>query len=144
MSFASLLSGLALANAGLGVIHGFAAPLGGMLNAPHGALCAAVLPHGTAANIRALRQRAPNHSALDRYAQVAAILTQNPQAQPEDAITALTDLCHALRIPGLREHGLTMADVPAVVEKAAAASSMQANPLPLTRGELTQVLEASF
>jgi len=144
MSFAALLSGLALANAGLGVIHGFAAPLGGMLNAPHGALCAAVLPHGTALNIRALRERAPNHNALDRYGQIARILTQNSQAQPEDAITALAHLCGAFAIPRLREHGLTKADVPAVVERAAAASSMKANPLPLTTAELTQVLEDSF
>jgi alcohol dehydrogenase class IV len=144
MSFASLLSGLALANAGLGVIHGFAAPLGGMLNAPHGAICAAVLSHGVAANIRALRERAPNHSALDRYRQVAAVLTQNPEAQPEDAIVALSHLCSTLNILPLREHGLTAADIPAAVEKAAAASSMKGNPLPLTHAELAEVLAHSL
>jgi alcohol dehydrogenase class IV len=144
MSFASLLSGLALANAGLGVIHGFAAPLGGMLNAPHGALCAAVLPHGVAANIRALRERAPHHSALDRYRQIAGLLTQNPEAEPEDAVGALSNLCEALNILPLRDHGLTVADMLAVVEKAAAASSMKANPLPLTLAELTQVLAHSL
>jgi alcohol dehydrogenase class IV len=144
MSFASLLSGLALANAGLGVIHGFAAPLGGMLNAPHGALCAAVLPHGVAANIRALHERAPNQSALDRYRQIAAALTQNPQAQPEDAVAALSNLCSTLKILPLREYGLAAPDIPAAVEKAAAASSMKGNPLPLTRVELTQVLEHSL
>jgi alcohol dehydrogenase class IV len=144
MSFASLLSGLALANAGLGVIHGFAAPLGGMLNAPHGALCAAVLPHGVAANIRALHERAPNQSALDRYRQIAAVLTQNPQAQPEDAVAALSNLCSTLKILPLREYGLAAPDIPAAVEKAAAASSMKGNPLPLTRVELTQVLEHSL
>jgi alcohol dehydrogenase class IV len=144
MSFASLLSGLALANAGLGVIHGFAAPLGGMLNAPHGALCAAVLPHGVAANIRALHERAPNQSALDRYRQIAAVLTQDPQAQPEDAVAALSNLCSTLKILPLREYGLAAPDIPAAVEKAAAASSMKGNPLPLTRVELTQVLEHSL
>jgi alcohol dehydrogenase class IV len=149
MSFASLLSGLALANAGLGVIHGFAAPLGGLLNAPHGALCAAVLVHGTAANIRALRERAPADSALTRnplhrYGQIAALLTQNAQAEPEDAITALAQLVGSLHIRSLREHGLTMAHMPAVVEKAAAASSMKANPILLTPAELTEVLERSL
>jgi len=144
MAFASLLSGLALANAGLGVVHGFAAPLGGLLNAPHGALCAAVLPHGTAVNIGALRARAPSHSALDRYGQIATILTRNPQAQPEDAITALAQLCSALKILPLRELGLTLPDIPAVVEKAAVASSMKANPLPLTPSELTEVLERAL
>ena len=74
MAFASLLGGLALANAGLGVVHGFAAPMGGMFDAPHGAVCAALLPHGVAANIRALRSRGANGDALRRYAEVAAIL----------------------------------------------------------------------
>ncbi|HXJ40480.1 MAG TPA: iron-containing alcohol dehydrogenase, partial [Bryobacteraceae bacterium] len=66
MSYASLLGGLALANAGLGVVHGFAAPVGGMFDAPHGAVCAAILPHGAAANIAALRARAPESAALER------------------------------------------------------------------------------
>ncbi len=144
MSLASMLSGLALASAGLGVVHGFAAPLGGMLNAAHGALCAAVLPHGTAVNIRALRQRAPQHPALDRYRQIAAFLTQSADVQPEDAIDALTHLCGRLKILPLREQGLSAADIPEVVEKAAAASSMKANPLPLTPAELTEVLEHSL
>jgi alcohol dehydrogenase class IV len=75
MSFASLLGGLSLANAGLGVVHGFAAPVGGMFEAPHGAVCAAILPHGMAVNIRALGQRAPDSIALARYREIAKILT---------------------------------------------------------------------
>ena len=144
MSFASLLSGLALANAGLGVIHGFAAPLGGLLNAPHGALCAAVLPHGTAMNIRALRERAPAHPALERYGRIAMLLTGDSSARPEDVVSALASLCGALNIRPLRAHGLTSAQIPSVVEKAAAASSMKANPLALTRPELTEILERAM
>jgi alcohol dehydrogenase class IV len=144
MSFASLLSGLALANAGLGVIHGFAAPLGGLLNARHGALCAAVLPHSVAINIAALRGRTGTHPALERYAKVAALLTDDPQAQPEAAVEALVNLCSALKIPSLHTYGLTAAQIPEVVEKAAAASSMKANPLPLTIAELTQILEQAL
>src|SRR5581483_3978724 len=64
MSFASLLGGLALANAGLGAVHGFAAPVGGMFDAPHGAICAAVLPHGIEANLQALRTRMPDQPSL--------------------------------------------------------------------------------
>ncbi len=75
MSFASLLSGLALANAGLGVVHGFAGPLGGMFDAPHGGICAALLPHGIVVNIRALRARDPNGNALQRYTEIARVLT---------------------------------------------------------------------
>jgi alcohol dehydrogenase class IV len=144
MSFASLLSGLSLANAGLGAVHGFAAPLGGMLNAAHGAICAAVLPHATALNIRALRERAPQHQSLQRYARVAALLTGNESATAEDAINALASLCSALKIPTLRTLGLTQAQIPSVVEKAAVASSMKANPLPLTNSELTEILERAM
>src|SRR5262249_44908524 len=67
MSWASLLGGLALANAGLGAVHGFAAPIGGMFPAPHGAICAAVLPHAIEANAEALEARDPNSPARARY-----------------------------------------------------------------------------
>ena len=144
MSFASLLSGLSLANAGLGAVHGFAAPLGGMLNAAHGAICAAVLPHATALNIRALRERAPQHQSLQKYARVAALLTGNESATAEDAINALAKLCRELNIPTLRTLGLTHAQIETVVEKAAAASSMKANPLPLTSSALREILERAI
>ena len=57
VGWAALLSGLALANAGLGAVHGFAAPIGGMFPAPHGAVCATLLPHVMAVNVAALRAR---------------------------------------------------------------------------------------
>lgn len=144
MSFASLLSGFSLANAGLGAVHGFAAPLGGMLNAPHGALCAAVLPHATAINIRALRERAPHYPLLGKYTRIAALLTHDPQAQAEACVPALTKLGASLNISTLRTLGLTQSGIPIAVERAAAASSMKANPLTLTTAELTEILECSM
>ena len=95
MAIGSLFGGLALANAGLGVVHGFAAPLGGSWNAPHGALCAAVLPHGMSANVAALRARAPQHPALDRYAAIARLLTGLP-ASAEEGIEWVRVLCAEL------------------------------------------------
>ncbi len=144
MSFASLLGGLALANAGLGVVHGFAAPLGGMLHAPHGALCAAVLPHGMAINIRALRDRAPEHETLQKYRDVARVLTGNPAADAEDAALWVADLCRRLSIPSLGTHYLEPQQIPALVQKAARANSMKANPIPLTTPELTEIAERAF
>lgn len=144
MSFASFLGGLALANAGLGVVHGFAAPLGGMLGAPHGALCAAVLPHGVAMNIRALRERAPKHEALEKYRGIARILTRNSDAEPEDASAWLALLCEQLEIVPLRDHGLHRSQIPMLVEKAVSASSMKANPIPLTTDELAEIAERAF
>jgi alcohol dehydrogenase class IV len=144
MALASLFGGLALANAGLGVVHGFAAPLGGEWNAPHGAICAALLPHGMAANIAALRVRAPLHPSLERYANIARLLTGRKQAIAEDGIEWVRALCSEFNVPELHTWGIKQADLPAVVEKAARASSMQANPLPLTGEELMAVLSAAW
>ena len=105
MSYASLLGGLALANAGLGVVHGFAAPIGGMFDAPHGAVCAALLPLGMAANIKALRERAPESGSLIRYGEIAGILTGNAQATPEDGAEWVRLLVRHLAVPPLRSYG---------------------------------------
>jgi len=144
MALASLLGGLALANAGLGVVHGFASPLGGQWKAPHGALCAAVLPHGMAANVAALRARAPEHPALIRYTAIARMLTGQSDARLDDGIDWVRALCTELNIPTLRAWGIGEPDLLAVVEKAARTSSMQTNPLPLTGEDLTAVLMAAL
>jgi alcohol dehydrogenase class IV len=144
MALASLFGGLALANAGLGVVHGFASPLGGQWKAPHGALCAALLPHGMAANVAGLRARAPQHPALERYTAIARLLTGRSEARIEDGIEWVRALSAELNIPALRAWGVTEADLPGVAEKAGKASSMQANPLPLTGEELIAVVKAAL
>jgi alcohol dehydrogenase class IV len=140
MAWASLLGGLALANAGLGAVHGFAAPLGGMFPAPHGAACAAVLPYAMEVNIRALRQRAPASEALRRYAEVARILTADPQAGPDDGSRWVAQLCVALQIPPLRAWGVDETAIPDLVERAARAGSMKGNPIALTPEELREIV----
>jgi alcohol dehydrogenase class IV len=144
MSYASLLGGLALANAGLGVVHGFAAPIGGGFDAPHGAVCAALLPHGIDANIRALRERAPESDSLAKYWELARMLTGDPAAIPEDSVERVRGLVRDLAIPGLRAYGVKPGHVRGLAEKAARASSMKANPLPLTTDELCGVLSAAL
>jgi alcohol dehydrogenase class IV len=144
MALASLYGGLALANAGLGVVHGFAAALGGSWKAPHGALCAALLPHCMAANVAALRARAPRHPALEHYTAIARLLTGRNNAIAEDGIDWVRALCVELNVPPLRAWGISEADLPGVVEKAARASSMQANPLPLTGEELIRAATAAW
>jgi alcohol dehydrogenase class IV len=144
MALASLFGGLALANAGLGVVHGFAAPLGGQWKAPHGALCAALLPHGMAANVAAMRARAPQHPALQRYFAIARLLTGRSEASAEDGIDWIRALSAELNVPALGAWGITLSDAPGVAEKAAEASSMQANPLPLTEQELIAVVRAAL
>jgi alcohol dehydrogenase class IV len=140
MAWASLLGGLSLANAGLGAVHGFAAPVGGMFPAPHGAVCAAILPHAMNVNVRALRQRAPDGEALRRYDEVARLLTGNPQASAADAVEWIAEICCRLKIPPLRTYGVRPEDFGVLVEKAAKASSMKANPIVLTSEELSEIL----
>jgi len=144
MALASLLSGMVLANAGLGAVHGFAAPLGGMFKVPHGEVCACLLPHVTAANITALRRRSPESRTLCAYAEAAAMLTGKHAATPDDATGWLAGLCAELDIPGLRDMGVARDDFPEIVTKAARASSMKGNPIELTRTELSTILESAF
>lgn len=139
LALASLLGGLCLANAGLGAVHGFAAPVGGMFEAPHGAVCAALLPAVLEVNLRALRARAPRSPALLRFREVAALLTGRHDAESEAGLLWVRELCQALGVPGLSRYGMTEADVPRLVEKAKVASSMKANPLALTNEELTEI-----
>lgn len=144
MSWASLLGGLALANAGLGVVHGFAAPIGGMFDAPHGAICAAVLPAGMRANIHALNERDPQNPALERYRTIARILTGDQKATPEDGAQWVETLTKRCAIPRLGTYGISGRDLSQLVEKAARANSMKANPIPLMPAEMTAVVEASL
>jgi alcohol dehydrogenase class IV len=144
MALASLLGGLALANSGLGAVHGFASPIGGMFAAPHGAICAALLPHVMGVNVRALGERMRAGDALLRYDRVAALLTGKSEAGARDGINWVTELCHALQVPGLRTYGVTENDFATLVETAAKASSMKANPIVLTNEELMEVLQAAW
>jgi alcohol dehydrogenase class IV len=140
MSLASLFGGLALANARLGAVHGFAGPLGGMFPAPHGAVCARLLPFVVEANLEALHSRQPEDPVMDRYAEITKILTGNPKASLVDGVNWLHALCSDLHIPGLASYGLTVADFPVVIPAAARASSMQGNPVRLTEAEMEAIL----
>jgi alcohol dehydrogenase class IV len=144
MSLASLWSGIALMNAGLGAVHGFAGPIGGLFHAPHGAVCAALLPHVVAANVRAIETRAPAHPARERFTTVARLLTGDPAATAADGVLWLADLVQELRIPGLRHYGVGTEHAAGLVDKAQRASSMKGNPLELTPAELSEALEAAL
>lgn len=139
LALASLMGGLCLANAGLGAVHGFAAPAGGMFAAPHGALCAALLAPALEVNLRALRARAPGHPSLGRFDELAVLLTGEPAAGAARGLDWLRGLVSALAIPGLARHGLTPETIPLLVERAKVASSMKANPIVLSDEELSEI-----
>jgi alcohol dehydrogenase class IV len=142
MALASLLSGLALANAGLGIVHGFASPLGGMFDAPHGAICAALLPHGMRANISHLRRDEHTspvaHETLDRYRTIAGQLTGRAAAEPEDGVQAAATLNALLKVPSLAAYGMGPEHAEEVAEMALKASSMKRNPVTLSKEELKE------
>ncbi len=140
MALVSLFGGLALANAGLGAVHGFAGPLGGAIGAPHGVICGRLLPFVVETNVAALSRRDPEHPALARYAEVARLLTGDPGASVDDGVAWLADLGRTLDVPGLGAYGLEEADTASHVAAAQRASSMRGNPVELTDGELADLL----
>jgi alcohol dehydrogenase class IV len=144
MAFGSLCGGLALANAGLGAVHGFAGPIGGMFNAPHGMVCASLLPAAAETNYEAMLQREPENPALEKLNEAARIVLINDQATIEEAFERLNAISIQMFVPGLKDYGIRESDFPAIVEKAAKASSMKGNPIQLTDAELMQILEESF
>jgi alcohol dehydrogenase class IV len=144
MAVASLFGGFALANAGLGAVHGFAGPIGGMFPAPHGAVCAALLPQVMAANLRALRQRAPGGEALRHYDEVARLLIGNAGATADDGVNWVRQLVGDMQIKQLGAYDIREEHVADLVAKAANASSMKANPIALTPDELAETLRQAL
>jgi alcohol dehydrogenase class IV len=135
---------MALANAGLGAVHGFAGPIGGMFSAPHGEICAALLADVMAMNLRALRERDPESHAVNRYDLIARLLTGNLHATADAGIEWIRELVSDFRIPRLGSHGIKAEHTEEIVKNAMNASSMKANPIALTEAELGEVLQRAL
>lgn len=148
MALAALLSGICLAHAGLGAVHGLASPLGAFFPVPHGAACGALLAAATAVNIKALEERLPGSPALARYTTAGRLLARlaTPMADAE-ARTALLELLsdwtERLRIPRLSTFGIGASDLPRLLADARG-GSMRTNPVELTDAELTRLLDDSL
>jgi alcohol dehydrogenase class IV len=144
MSLVSLLGGLCLANAGLGAVHGFAGVLGGMFSAPHGAICACLLPSVIKINIDSLKKRDSNAQALSRYLEIAKLVCRNESASFDEGINWFRDLCKDLQIPSLKYFGVKKEAFPEIVKQSKAASSMKGNPIVLSDDELFKILDQSY
>lgn len=144
MAVASLFSGLALANAGLGAVHGIAGPLGGMIDAPHGAVCARLLPVVAGANVTALHQKSPHSPTMERFREIARVLTGQPEADIHEGIDWLQAAARELDIPPLIQWGLKEADVTELVDHAQRASSMRGNPVKLDRATVTSIIHEAM
>jgi alcohol dehydrogenase class IV len=140
MALAALFSGMALANAGLGAVHGFAAPIGGSFQAPHGAVCAVLLAPVWEANLAAVTEPA----SLQRFQTAAQLLTNDPSAKAEAAIPWLRDLTHRLEIPALSTFGIGESHLDELATKAAQASSMKGNPVHLSHQTLAAILRSAL
>jgi alcohol dehydrogenase class IV len=144
MSLASLLGGLALANAGLGAVHGFAGVIGGMFSAPHGAVCARFLPIVMLRNIEKLEGVNKEHPVLERYGEIAWLLTGIEGANPLEGVLWVSDLCRHMHVPSLSSYGMTEEDFPVVIEKTAASSSMKDNPIRFDHEDYVAVLSQAL
>ena len=140
MSLVSLCGGIALTNGGLGAVHGLAAPLGGMLAAPHGAICARLLPFVFRAVIRGLEARGDRESVLGRFDEIGRLLTGLAGSDRRDGLKWMEDCGCRLKVSGLSVLGLRKERIPVVVERALRASSMRTTPVELDEEELAGVL----
>ena len=144
MALTSLFGGLALANGGLGAVHGFAGPIGGMFQAAHGAICASLLPYVMRYNAEVIQSLPGMEALLQRFQQVAAWLTGKPDASIEEGVAWLEALAQSLQIPGLHEIGIEQADFPRIIEKSKVSSSMQKNPVKLDERILEAILRDAY
>ena len=154
MATCALLGGMALANAKLGAVHGLAGVIGGTADVPHGLACAALLAPVIDANVRALRsgragaagldRPVPDRAVLDRYAEAAGLLTGQPGASVEDGVAWIRQTLTLLAVPGLAAFGLTAGQAGDIAAQALTSSSMQGNPVPLSRDELEAIVRRAL
>jgi len=143
MAYASLSSGITLAQTGLGSVHGLASPLGAFYPIPHGVVCGTLVSAATRINIDAMQAREPDNPALDKYARIAALLCRGSFRTHEAAWEALVSLLEnwsvEMKLPKLDTWGISSSDFPHIIAHARG-SSMKTNPIVLTDDEISQVL----
>jgi alcohol dehydrogenase class IV len=145
MAYGALLSGITLAQAGLGSVHGLAAPLGAFFPMPHGVVCGTLVAECTRVNIRMLQEAQPDSPALWRYAHVGKVLANNMKLSEQDGLQTLVEVLESwtqeLGLPRLSGYGMTQADIPRVVANCRG-NSMKTNPVVLTDEGVAGILQA--
>ena len=147
MSIASLFSGIALANAKLGAVHGIAGPMGGMINASHGAICARLLAPVTALNIKLLEKKMAESPILEKYRETASILTGETDASLNSGIRWITDMTRKMNIPGLGALGINDSNcghIEQIARNAKNSSSMKGNPVEYTQKETADLIKSAI
>ncbi len=144
MCLAALFSGFALANARLGAVHGLAGPISGEIDAPHGAICAGLLPNVMEINLSALRNRVTDHPVLERYSTIGKLLSGDAAASAEIGIQWVRNFCERVKIRPLSTFGLNEQHFDGIIEKALKSSSMKGNPVTLNRLEIRNILQMAL
>jgi alcohol dehydrogenase len=143
MAYAALLSGVCLAQTGLGSVHGLASPLGAFFPIPHGVVCGTLVGAATRVNLAALRERDPDNLAWRKYARAGDLLYGRHFPSAEEGHAALLALLdewtERLNLPRLNIYGIQESDFAHVVAQSRG-SSMKTNPLVLSDAEITDVL----
>jgi len=143
MAYAAWLSGITLAQVGLGSVHGLASPMGAFFPIPHGVVCGTLLAAATDVNIEAMKDREPDNPALKRYAKLGKVLTGNSHCKDDEARIALTALlrqwCKHLKLETLEAYGVQEKDLDHIVANSRG-SSMKTNPIVLTDDEIRSIL----
>ncbi|MEY3219609.1 MAG: hypothetical protein RIT27_966 [Pseudomonadota bacterium] len=140
LSYGALMSGIGLAQTGLGAVHGLAAPIGAFFNCPHGGACGTLIAETTAININALRERDPHNPALDKYAAVGQLLAKEDEHPLERLIVTLREWTAHLNIPPLGAYHIKITDLDRIIANSRG-SSMKTNPIFLNDHELKTILQ---
>jgi alcohol dehydrogenase len=144
MAYAALLSGITLAQVGLGSVHGLAAPLGAFLPIPHGVVCGTLVAEATRVNLAALSGRAPASPAIGRYADAGRLLAGKAMPDEEareSLLETLEDWTRRLKLPRLGHYGIQDKDIERIVVNSRG-SSMKTNPVTLTDAEIAGIVRA--
>jgi alcohol dehydrogenase len=145
LAYAALISGICLAQTGLGAVHGLASPLGAYFPIPHGVCCGTLVAAATAVNIRALQDRQPDSAALAKYAAVGELIAGASGLGQSGGVQALIETLQAwtdrLALPRLAAFGVAREDVERLVA-GSRGSSMRTNPLVLTDEEVGTIIMA--
>ncbi|MDB3910784.1 iron-containing alcohol dehydrogenase [Paracoccaceae bacterium] len=139
LAWVSLCGGLALANAGLGAVHGLAGPIGGVAPAPHGAVCGVLLPPVLAANAQAA-----TGVAAARISEVQTWISDAFGVEAKQAMTALQNWSQHHGLPRLSQMGVREDELQSIAQASLGSSSMRGNPVALTEGALTDILYAAY
>ncbi len=140
MSFAALTSGICLANAGLGVVHGFASSIGGLYRIPHGIICGTLMAQANAINVRELRKNKNNPEALTKYATLGRLFLETDRESDDYNIDGfiqyLLNLTEELKLPKLMQYGIELRDIGVICR----ITELKNNPVKLNLEALQEIV----